>query len=315
GMLFTSPAGNDLPFDEGLCEQGRNFCNKIWNALRLVNGWTEDPSLSQPGYAAAAVQWFEARLSQAMASIEDLYGKYRLSEALMTVYKLIWDDFCSWYLEMVKPAYQQPTDSVTLSATTRFFGELMKILHPFMPFISEEIWHRLAERNAGEDLIITPMPEAGPFDEQLLAGFSLASEVIMAIRTYRQDKGIPQKDALAMYVTGELPEMFVPVIRKMGNLSLLETVAQKPAGTLAVMVGTLECAFPLGDGVDAAEEIDRLEKELEYNLGFLKSVEGKLKNEKFMASAPQKVIDTELKKQADTLEKIKALRAQIDLLR
>ena len=315
GMLFTSPAGNDLPFDEGLCEQGRNFCNKIWNALRLVKGWKPDASLEQPAYAATAVQWFEARLQQSLATIEDLYTKYRLSEALMAVYKLIWDDFCSWYLEMVKPAYQQPIDTKTMGETIRFFEELMKILHPFMPFISEELWHRLGERGEGDDLIVTPMPKAKLFGSEVLADFSIASDIIMAIRSHRQDKGIPQKDPLAMYVTGDLPKAFIPVILKMGNLSALEKVDQIPAGTFTVMVGTLECAFPLGEGADTAGEVERLEKEVEYHLGFLKSVEGKLKNEKFMASAPQKVIDIELKKQADALEKIKALQAQIELLK
>ncbi len=314
GMLFTSPAGNDLPFDEVLCEQGRNFCNKIWNALRLVKGWNPDPTLAQPPYATVAVKWFEARLNHAIGVIETLYEKYRLSEALMAVYKLIWDDFCSWYLEMVKPPYQHPIDRRTLQETIRFFEMLMKILHPFMPFISEEIWHRLDKREEGDDLIISRIPKAGRVNRQILPEFELASEVIMAIRNHRQDKGMAAKDRVDLYIKGDLQDTFLPVIIKLGNLAKLEKVAQKPAGMISVIVRNLECAFPLDDSVNREEEIARLQKELDYALGFLQSVEKKLSNSRFTESAPEHVIATEYKKKDDALARIHLLKEQIEAL-
>jgi valyl-tRNA synthetase len=315
GMLFTSPAGNDLPFDEQLCEQGRNFCNKIWNALRLVKGWSPDASLEQPASSAIAARWFDARLQQAIGQMDELYDKFRLSEALMTIYKLIWDDFCSWYLEIVKPAYQQPIDQKTLEQTIAFFSTLMKLLHPFMPFISEEIWHKLEERQPGEDLVITKMPVAGRSDETMLYGFELASEVVMAIRTHRQEKNIPNKDVLELFVAGEFPQEFIPVVARLGNLSSLNIVEQKPEGMISVMVRSLECAFPVGENLNKEEEITRLQKELDYAKGFLKSVDQKLTNEKFMGSAPEKIIAMELKKKEDTLAKISVLENQISVLK
>jgi valyl-tRNA synthetase len=315
GMLFTSPAGNDLPFDEGLCEQGRNFCNKIWNALRLVKGWTPDPALQQPDYAIVASQWFDAKLNQGIVELDELYSKYRLSEALMTLYKLIWDDFCSWYLEMVKPAYQQPVDEKTLEETIRFFETLMKLLHPFMPFISEEIWHRLSDREEGDDLVICAMPAANNPNPGIIEEFELASEVIMAIRTYRQEKGISPREATELFVKGDLHQSFMPVIRKLGNLSALHMVDVKPEGMISLVVKSLECAFPLPEQMNKEEEIARLQKELDYAQGFLKSVEQKLQNKKFMDGAPQPVIDAELKKRDDARAKIEIVSSQIDVLK
>jgi len=314
GMLFTSPAGNDLPFDEALCEQGRNFCNKIWNALRLVKGWECDEHASQPDHAKVAADWFHARLNEVTAQMEELFGKYRLSEALITIYKLIWDDFCSWYLEMVKPPYQQPVDKKSLDATTRFFEELMKLLHPFMPFISEEIWHRLADRTEGDDLVVTPPPRAEHYNEEILRHFDLAAEVVMAIRNYRRERAIPVKELLQMHLKGDFGAEFAPVVIKMGNLESLHLTKVLPEGLITVMVKTLECGFPPGEGRNSEEEIAGLRKELQYLRGFLKGVEAKLHNEKFMAGAPQQVIATEKKKQQDTASKIAALENQLKAL-
>jgi valyl-tRNA synthetase len=314
GMLFTSPAGNDLPFDEGLCEQGRNFCNKVWNALRLVKGWPCDDGAAQPDHAHAATAWFEARLNATVEQMDELFERYRLSEALITLYKLIWDDFCSWYLEMIKPPYQHPIDRITLDTTNRFFEELMKLLHPFMPFISEEIWHRLAERAGGEDLIVTAPPKAAPYDELILKEFDLAAEVIMAIRNYRKERSLPNKELLQMHLKGDFSPRFLPVVMKMGNLEGIHLTGELPAGLMTVMVKTLECGFPLGDTLNSEEEIARLQKELQYLRGFLKGVEAKLFNEKFMAGAPEQVVATERKKQQDTAAKIVALENQMKVL-
>jgi valyl-tRNA synthetase len=315
GMLLTSPAGNDLPFDESLCEQGRNFANKVWNALRLVKGWSPDPSLSQPEHAAAASAWFRSRLNESIAHIDELYTKFRLSEALMAVYKLIWDDFCAWYLEMVKPPYQQPIDAVSLKETIAFFEILMKLLHPFMPFISEEIWHLLAQRNQDEDLMVNTMPTAEPFDAKILAEFSIAQELIMTIRNHRQEKSISPKDPLELFVNGDLGPQFIPVIRKLGNLSDLTLTDQKQEGMITVLVRALECSFPVSETINAAEEIAKLQKELDYTRGFLRSVDAKLLNEKFMSGAPEQVIKIEQKKRDEALVKIETLQNQINTLK
>lgn len=314
GMLFTSPAGNDLPFDEALCEQGRNFSNKIWNALRLIKGWPHDENIDQPAHAAAAVEWFEAKLNHATEKTEDLCSKYRLSEALIGLYKLIWDDFCSWYLEIVKPVYQQPADTKTLRATTRFFEELMKLLHPFMPFISEEIWHRLDERQPGNELIISSMPEIRPYDQKILDDFELAAEVVMAIRNYRQEKSIPNRETLDLLVKGELSGKLIPVIKKLGNLSGLNISKHLPEKRIVIMVRSIEISFPVSENMDRDEEISRIRKELDYTIGFLRSVEKKLTNEKFISSAPPKVIALEQKKLDDAKAKISSLEKQIEAL-
>jgi len=314
GMLLTSPAGNDLPFDESLCEQGRNFSNKVWNALRLVKGWQVDPSLEQPAYAAISVKWFGARLDEALAQIDENYIKYRLSEALMTAYKLVWDDFCSWYLEMVKPAYQQPIDPKTLASTIGYFEKLMQVLHPFMPFITEEIWHLLNERGDGESIMISAMPEAGIVDTSVLDAFQQASEVIIGVRNIRKEKNIAFKDTVEMKVkrTDSFDVSgFDPVITKLGNISTIEYVDEKPPAAAGFMVKSAEFYIPLGEGVDLEAEREKLMKELEYARGFLDSVMKKLGNERFVSSAKPEVVDIERKKKADAESKIQLLEEQL----
>lgn len=315
GMLLTSPAGNDLPFDESLCEQGRNFSNKIWNALRLVKGWTVDNSLPQPAYAMASVQWFEARFNDALAQIEDNFAKYRLSEALMAVYKLIWDDFCSWYLEMVKPAYQQPVDRATLEATNRFFGKLMQVLHPFMPFITEEIWQLLEKRKEGDSIMVSAMPVSEKADKELLAAFEFAESVVIGIRNIRKEKNIPFKDSIELLIKGENPaSQFDEVVAKLGNASAITYVTEKPATAAGFLVKATEYYIPLGEGVDLEAERERLEKELVYMQGFLDSVMKKLGNERFVNNAKPEIVENERRKLADAEAKIELLKSQLDEL-
>lgn len=317
GMLLTSPAGNDLPFDESLCEQGRNFSNKIWNALRLVKGWNVDSSLTQPEYASVATKWFEARLNESLGEIEDYFKRYKLSDALMSTYKLIWDDFCSWYLEMIKPAYQQPIDPVTINQVTGFFDRLIKILHPFMPFITEEIWQRLNERNNGESIMISLLPEIGPANAEILDEFKAASQVIQEIRNIRKSKGLPQKDAIEMYVIdteGKLSHTFDSLIIKLCNIDSLKFVMEKPNSSVGFIVESIEYFIPLGEKIDYLAELEKLKTELEYTEGFLSSVMKKLGNERFMANAKPEVIEVEQKKKADAESKIAILKQQIDSL-
>ncbi|NTW23543.1 MAG: valine--tRNA ligase [Lentimicrobium sp.] len=314
GMLLTSPAGNDLPFDESLCEQGRNFSNKVWNALRLVKGWPEDTSLAQPAYAATSVRWFDARLNEALLQIEDNFEKYRLSEALMAAYKLVWDDFCSWYLEMVKPAYQQPVDSITLKATVGYFEKLMQVLHPFMPFITEEIWHLLIERTDDESLMISQLPLAGSVDADMLADFQVAAEVVIGVRNVRKDKNIAFKDQVEMKVKSSGSDTgtgFDSVIAKLGNISAIEYVNEKPAAAAGFMIKSNEYYIPLGEGVDLEAEKEKLEKELAYTQGFLDSVLKKLGNERFVSNAKPEVVDIERQKKADAEMTIQLLKDQL----
>ncbi len=318
GMLLTSPAGNDLPFDESLCEQGRNFSNKIWNALRLVKGWQEDARLEQPAYASISVKWFENRLNEAMLQINDHYDKYRLSEALMTAYKLVWDDFCSWYLEMVKPAYQQPIDAATLNASIGFFEKLMRLLHPFMPFITEEIWHLLEDRPEDESIMVALQPDAGNVDETLLSGFQAAAEAVIGIRNVRKEKNIPFKDAIELKIRvtdGSESGAFDPVIGKLGNISSIEYVAEKPGTAAGFMVKACEYYIPLGDGIDLDAEREKLEKELEYTRGFLDSVMKKLGNERFVSNAKPEVVEVEYRKKSDAETRIRLLEEQLQGLK
>lgn len=311
GMLLTSPAGNDLPFDESLCEQGRNFNNKIWNALRLVKGWQIDSALKQPQYATAAIEWFDAKLNSSLALIEDNFAKYRLSDALMTAYKLVWDDFCSWYLEMVKPAYQQPIDSETLAASIGFFEKLMQVLHPFMPFITEEIWHLLNDRGE-ESIMLSQMPAARDFNPELLNWFEHASEAVIGIRNIRKDKNLPFKDKVDLMIKGENPaKYFDEVVAKLGNISSFSYVETKPAASAGFVVKATEYYIPLGQGVDLEAEKEKLMKELEYTQGFLASVEKKLNNEKFVGNAKPEVVENERKKQADAIGRIGILKAAL----
>ncbi len=309
GMLLTSPAGNDLPFDESLCEQGRNFSNKIWNALRLVKGWEINES-EQPEAAKKGIEWFSARFSQSLAIIEDHYNKYRLSDALMAVYKLIWDDFCSSYLEIIKPPYQQAIDNKTYEQTLVLFEDLMKILHPFMPFLTEEIWHLLRERPVGDDIIISQMPEIKSFDVEILNDFDEASEVINQIRKVRKEKSIPQKDSLdLLFLQGNMDtHSFSSVVAKLCNVAQLARVDEKPQASANFMVGAVEYFIPLSQNIDVEAEIEKLEQELIYYEGFLVSVEKKLGNEKFVSSAPAQVVEMERKKQADALQKIEKIK-------
>ncbi len=316
GMLFMSPAGNDLLFDESLCEQGRNFSNKIWNALRLVTSWKVDPQLSTPESNKASVHWFENRLNEALASIEDHFSKFRISDALMTAYKLTWDEFSSWYLEMIKPDYQQPIDQETLDKTIGFFEKLMQILHPFMPFITEEIWHMLKMRDEGDDIIIAPYPVSSSFKAEILKHFDMEREVIIAIRNERTNKNIPPKEKIDFFVRknhGQQPNTyFDQVVMKMGNLGTLNYTEEKIEGAASFIVGSTEFFIPLhADSIDKEAEISRLEKDLEYARGFLQTVMVKLNNEKFVNSAPAKVVEIEKKKQADAESKIKVIEAQL----
>ena len=315
GMMLAAPAGNDILFDEALCEQGRNFNNKIWNAFRLVKGW-QVADIEQPEYAKLATEWFDSMLAKTAEEVNDLFGKYRLSEALMAVYKLFWDEFSSWYLEMVKPAYGQPIDKVTYDKTLAFFETLLKLLHPFMPFITEELWQHIYDRQPGESIMTQTLVKDMPYNDALIAQFEAVKEVISGIRTIRLQKNIAQKEALALEVTGENPVAgFDSVIAKLCNLSEIKQVETKSEGAAAFMVGTTEYAVPLGNLINVEEELKKLEADLKYQEGFLQSVMKKLSNEKFVSKAPANVIEMERKKQADAETKIAALKESIAALK
>jgi len=315
GMMLSAPAGNDILFDDALCEQGRNFNNKIWNAFRLVKGWNV-ADMEQPEYAKLATEWFDAMLCKTAAEVNDLFGKYRLSEALMAVYKLFWDEFSSWYLEMVKPAYGQPIDKTTYEKTLEFFDTLLKLLHPFMPFITEELWQHIYDRKPGESIMVQLLQISDKYDEKIIAQFEAVKEVIGGIRTIRLQKNIAQKEALSLEVIGESPvATFNPVIAKLCNLSSIDTVTNKSEGAAAFMVGTTEYAVPLGNLINVEEELKKLEADLKYQEGFLQSVMKKLGNEKFVSKAPANVIEMERKKQADAETKIAALKESIAALK
>ena len=316
GMMLSAPAGNDILFDESLCEQGRNFNNKIWNAFRLVSGWQVSDKVPVPESARLAVKWFDAKQSAVAAEVADLFGKYRLSEALMAVYKLFWDEFSAWYLEMVKPAYGQPIAREVYDATIRFFDSLLHQLHPFMPFITEELWQHLAERREGESLMVSPMQPVTPADTTLLAEFEVVKEVVSNIRTIRLQKNIAQKESLQLQVVGANPiEAYNPILEKMCNLNEVSVVAGKAEGAAAFMVGTTEYAVPLGNLIDVEAEIARMEAELKHKEGFLAGVLKKLSNEKFVNNAPAAVIELERKKQADAESIIRSLKESISALK
>ena len=316
GMMLCSPAGNDLMFDEALTEQGRNFSNKIWNAFRLVKSWEVDNSLKQPEYAKASIEWFNAKLNETIETIEDHYGKFRLSDALMSVYKLFWDEFSSWFLEAIKPAYQQPIDAETYKASLEFFDKLLKILHPFMPFITEELWQQIEERKEGESIMISEMPKFESFDNDLLKQFDFAKQTISEIRTIRKGKNIPMRDTLELFVsTAEYDTSFESVIKKIANLDKIEMVDEAIEGAASFMISTTEFFVPLGNLINVEEEIKKLEDELKYNKGFLISVSKKLSNERFVNNAPEKVVAIEKQKQADAENKIAAIEKQLETLR
>ena len=316
GMMLSAPAGNDILFDEALCEQGRNFCNKIWNAFRLLKGWEVDADVAVPEASALAMQWFEAKQNAVAAEVADLFSKYRLSEALMAVYKLFWDEFSSWYLEVIKPAYGQPISKEVYDRTIGFFDNLLHLLHPFMPFITEELWQHLCERREGESLMVSPMMPLAAYDDVLLQQFEVVKEVISNVRAIRLQKNIAQKEALELQVVGSnVVAAFDAVLSKMCNLSAIHVVENKVEGAAAFMVGTTEYAVPLGNLVDVEAEIARMEAELKHKEGFLQGVLKKLSNEKFVNNAPAAVIELERKKQADAESIIKSLKESIAALK
>ena len=316
-MMLSSSAGNDVMFDEALCEQGRNFGNKIWNAYRLINGWTVDETLTQSDNNALAVEWFRNAFAKALAEIEDNFSSYRISEAFMRIYKLFWDDFSGWYLEMVKPAYGSPADRKTIDATRHYFDMLMRLIHPFMPFVTEEIWQDLAPRAKGESIMYAPAPAVEQWDEALLARFELVKEAITDIRNVRKQKNIAQKQPLLLKVIADenYPAAYAPVIVKMGNISAIETVTEKDPAAAAFIVKTTQYFVPLGDNIDREAETKRLTADLEYLEGFLASVMKKLSNERFVNSAPEKVVANERAKKADAEAKIAAIREQLAALK
>ena len=317
GMMLSAPAGNDILFDESLCEQGRNFNNKIWNAFRLVKGWQVADG-EQPEACAIAAKWFEAKLKQTNAEVDDLFSKYRLSEALMAVYKLFWDEFSSWYLEMVKPAYGSPIDTKTYEQTLAFFETLLKMLHPFMPFITEELWQHIYDRKDGESIMRAQLDLAAPSadDDALAAAIENVKLIVSGVRTVRNQKNIPNKDALTLQVVGKNDfEAYTSVITKMANLSAINVVAEKDPTASAFMVGTDEFAVPLGDLIDVAAEIEKQEAQLKHLEGFLAGVKKKLANEKFVGHAPEAVVAMERKKQSDSEEKIAALKESLAALK
>ena len=317
GMMLSAPAGNDILFDESLCEQGRNFNNKIWNAFRLVKGW-ETADIEQPKSAEIAVKWFDAKLKEVNEEMQKQFKDYRISEALMTVYKLFWDEFSSWYLEMVKPAYGQPIDQKSYDATLRFFDALLKMLHPFMPFITEELWQHIYDRKDGESIMREKLDIPAPTAEEqkLAADIEAVKQIIAGVRTVRNQKNIAQKEQLSLQVVGKNDfEAYNDVTLKMANLDKIEVIAEKSADASSFMVGTDEFAVPLGDLIDVAAEIEKAEAQLKHLEGFLMGVRKKLSNENFVAHAPEKVVALERKKESDSVEKIAALKATIEELK
>ena len=317
GMMLSAPAGNDILFDESLCEQGRNFNNKIWNAFRLVKGW-ETADIEQPKSAEIAVKWFDAKLKEVNEEMQKQFKDYRISEALMTVYKLFWDEFSSWYLEMVKPAYGQPIDQKSYDATLRFFDALLKMLHPFMPFITEELWQHIYDRKDGESIMREKLDIPAPTtkEQKLAADIEAVKQIIAGVRTVRNQKNIAQKEQLSLQVVGKNDfEAYNDVTLKMANLDKIEVIAEKSADASSFMVGTDEFAVPLGDLIDVAAEIEKAEAQLKHLEGFLMGVRKKLNNENFVAHAPEKVVALERKKESDSVEKIAALKATIEELK
>ncbi|MFO7616481.1 MAG: valine--tRNA ligase [Bacteroidales bacterium] len=310
GMLLCSPAGNDLLFDHSLTEQGRNFGNKIWNAFRLISGWEVDQELSQPETARLAAQWFNARLNRDMAVLEDHFNKYRLSDALMTVYKLFWDDFSSWYLEIIKPGYGDPVDPATLADVSRFFEKMMLLLHPFMPFITEEIWQRINPRKPGDSIMVTPLPGPEPVDEEWIARFEQLMEVVVFIRSSRAEKNISPKKSLHLQVIphhNAYDQTLDPVLSKLANISGIAIGGDKPDGSASQVIRSVEYFLSFDEPLDVVEEMARIRKEMEYTRGFLQTVEKKLSNERFTSHASPEVVDLERKKKADAEAKLKAL--------
>ncbi|MDE6547906.1 MAG: valine--tRNA ligase [Muribaculaceae bacterium] len=315
GLMLSAPAGNDIMYDDALVEQGRNFANKIWNAFRLIQGWNVDDDIPQPESSKIAVDWFRSQLHKTMIEVEDLMGKFRISEALMAVYKLFWDEFSSWYLEVIKPAYGSPIDGKTYAETMKFFEMLLQLLHPFMPFITEELWQHLAERKDGDSIMNTTLPAPGAVDEELLAKFETLKEIITGLRAIRKQRQIANKEEISVEVKGQHDGALDSVLLKMGNVKDIKPVEEKGATSVAFLVGPVEYSVPLADKINVEEELAKLEKELKRYEGFLAGVEKKLSNERFVANAPEQVIALERKKQSDATEKIAAIRASIAALK
>jgi valyl-tRNA synthetase len=316
GLLLSAPAGNDLMFDEGLCQQGKGFSNKIWNAFKLTQSWDIDATISQPESSKIAINWYQSRLQQTLVEIEDHYSKYRISDALMASYKLVWDDFCGWLLEIVKPAYQAPIDKKTYDSVIAIFEDNLRILHPFMPFLTEELWHTISKRTPQEALIVNHWPKTKTIDTALLTDFEFAAEVVSGIRTIRKEKNIAFKDAVSLSVinTEKVHSQFDVVIKKLGNISEMTSVSSGVEGALTFRVKSNEYFIPIEGTIDVAQEILKLKEELKYTQGFLKSVQGKLKNQKFVSGAPQQVVDNERKKEADAIAKIETIETSIKSL-
>ena len=313
GLLLSSAAGNDLLFDESLCQQGKNFANKIWNAFRLIKGWEVSDNIEQPGYAAQGIAWFEAKFQATLAEIEDHFSKYRISDALMAIYKLIWDDFCSWLLEMVKPAYQQPIDAKTYQQVIGALENNLRLLHPFMPFLTEEVWQQIAQRTPEEALIVNRWPAVETYDAQLVADFEIAAEVISGIRTIRKEKNIAFKDSIALSVLRKeaTNDVFDAIIEKLGNISAITYVQDQVEGALSFRVKSNEYFIPMEGAIDIEAEVQKIQEELQYTEGFLKSVQKKLANERFVNNAPEQVVSLERKKESDAKAKIETLRASL----
>ena len=314
GIMLSAPAGNDILFDKKLCETGRNFCNKIWNAFRLVKGWNEDATIAQPESAALAIKWFESKLNATVAEVNDLMGKFRISEALKELYRLFWDEFSSWYLEMVKPAYGQPIDSATLKATIGYFDSLLRLLHPFMPFITEELWQHIDARADGESIMYAPTPAAGTVDSEILGMMEHVKEVSAGLRNVRAVKNIPNKDEITVNIIGTWPAEEDCLIKKLCNTGAINHNAEKDSAAATFMVGATEVNVPLVGNIDVEAELVKLRKELDYYTGFRNSVMKKLSNERFVSNAPAAVVDAERKKQADAEAKIAGLEAAIAAL-
>ena len=315
GLLLSASAGNDIMFDEELCNNGKAFANKIWNAFRLIKGW-EVADIPQPESSKVAIEWYESKLQQTLVEIEDHFEKYRLSDALMAIYKLVWDDFCSWFLEMIKPGYHQPIDKATFNKSIEMLEANLKLLHPFMPFLTEEIWQYIAERTPEQALIIAEYPKVTSFDAKLIADFEFTTEVIAGLRTIRKEKNIAMKDAIDLKVVNseKVSTYFDSVIMKLGNIVSLEYIKVKIDGALTYRVKSNEYFIPVSGTIDVAAEIAKLTEELKYTQGFLRSVQGKLSNEKFVGGAPEKVLEIERKKESDALAKIATIEQSLKSL-
>ena len=318
GMLLCSPAGNDLLFEESLPEQGRNFANKIWNAFRLVKSWNIDDTIEQPDSSKVAIKWMEEVLKKSINEIDVNFKKFRISETLMITYKLFWDEFSGWFLEIIKPEYQKPVDRTTYNAAIFIFEMLLKIMHPFMPFITEEIWQLLLDRKEGESIMISRMPEAKRFNKEIVAGFESVKETVSAIRAVRKNKDIPNKEKMELLILGDediYDKEFIPVINKLCNLSAVMFVSEKQEGTASFMIGTLEYYIPLAGKLDIGSEILKIQEDLNYNIGFLTNVMKKLNNERFVKNAPANVLELEIKKKSDAESKIKSLEEVLKSLK